>query len=66
MLLRALGKDTGALGISVMISGHRKRELADGEQRGALRLIKNRPESTARCVPRAPLTAHIEGALFSL
>ena len=42
------------LDVSATISGHRRRGLADGEQRIALRPIRTKPKSTACCVPRAP------------
>ena len=52
------------LGVTATISGHCRHGLADGEQRVALRPIITNPESTARCVPRAPLrvVSTIEGA----
>ena len=37
------------------IYGHRRHGLADGEQSVILCPIWTEPESTARCVPRAPL-----------
>ena len=48
-----------APGVSVTISGHRRRGLADGDQRVALRPIKTRPESTACCVPRSKSSQYI-------
>ena len=44
-------------GVSAMISGHRRRGLADGEHRVTLRPIRTKPESKARWVPRVPQRA---------
>ena len=51
-----------ALDVSATISGHRRHGLADGEQRVALRPIKAKAESTARCGPRAPQRVVSKGA----
>ena len=47
-----------------MISVHRRRGLADGEQRVACRPVRTKSVSTARCVPCAPegaVSAHWRG-----
>ena len=47
------GHGAGKLGgLGGAISSHRRRGLADGEQRVACRPIRTKPVSTAHCVPR--------------
>ena len=53
----AAGWDAQCVWCRVMISGHRRRGLADGEQRVACRPIRTKPMSTARYVPRELLGA---------
>ena len=53
-------------GWSGAIFGHLRRSLADGEQSVALRPIRTKPVSTARCVPPKPQRAvsTIKGAWY--
>ena len=54
----ARADDWGAvLSVTATISGYRRRELADSEQRVALRPIRTKSELTTRCIPRAPQRA---------
>ena len=49
-----LDEMSGASWYRETVSGHCRHGLVDGDQRVARSPIKTEPESTARCVPRAP------------